>query len=86
MNLKLLLITLSTILVLPNLSQAACSLNFKVNSPKAKTYHLNGTSFSNKQLEALRPLCNITISPLSKEEKIQQFIDKLEAKELKAGK
>lgn len=86
---KPLLLSLAVLsLIFPNLSQASnkpCSLTLKLKTPNAKSAHLNGVSFSAKHLEALKSVCEVIVVPLSKEEKIQQFIDKLEANE-KGGK
>lgn len=81
---KTLLLSLAALsLILPNPSQSSertCSLTLKLKTPNDKSAHLNGVSFSAKHLEALKSVCEVAVIPLSREEKIQQFIDKLDKK------
>lgn len=66
-------------------SFAACDLTLGVKKENAKSAKLAGVSFSTKQIEALKGICNVTLKPMSTEELVNDFRASLEKKAAKAA-
>ena len=64
------LIVLMTVAMTVNAS-ASCLVNVKTKTAKASSGFIDGVSFSKKQLEALKTVCTVKRSNMSKKELIE---------------
>lgn len=67
-------------------STSTCHLQLKAKSDTAKNAKLSGISFSAKQLDALKSVCDVSIELMSDADKVQDYKESLERKSLKASK
>lgn len=65
---------------------SACELTLKQKSPTAKNAKLDGVSFSAKQIEALKTICNVKTEMMSIEEQVTDFKKGLEKRIERAEK
>lgn len=64
---------------------SACDVTLKQKSPSAKNAKLDGVSFSSKQIEALKTICNVKLELMSIDEQVVDFKKSLEKKMEKAA-
>lgn len=85
---KTLIITIATILVTLNaMAQTkTCNIKLGVKSETAKNAKLNGVSFSAKQLEALKTVCNVETELMSDDELVADFKASLQRKHERQAK
>jgi len=85
---KTLIIAIATILATSNAmaDSKACNIRLGVKSETAKNAKINGVSFSAKQLEALKTVCNVETELMSDEELVADFKASLQRKHERQAK
>jgi len=82
---RTLLVAILTVVSM-NAMASECNLVLKVKTEKAKNAKLDGVSFSSKQLEALKTVCNIEIETMNREELIADAVKSIDKKLAKKSK
>jgi len=82
---RTLLVAILTVVSM-NAMASECNLVLKVKTEKAKSAKLDGVSFSSKQLEALKTVCNIEIETMNREELIADAVKSIDKKLAKKSK
>ena len=82
---RTLLVAILTVVSM-NVMASECNLVLKVKTEKAKSAKLDGVSFSSKQLEALKTVCNIEIETMNREELIADAVKSIDKKLAKKSK
>lgn len=84
--LKVILVLIVSIYLNNSYASTTCAITLKAKTDTAKNAKLSGVSFSAKQLDALKSVCNVSIELMSDADKVQDYKESLERKALKASK
>lgn len=80
MNKQLIIIAIITLSVMQKAYSADCNITLKAKTDKTKSAKIASVSFSSKQLEALRSVCNVKIETMNRAELIADYEAALDKK------